>query len=126
MSTPHRPHFHWPISPQRLLVAPHTTPKTSSTKNKLWAIVSYIFFPIAMPFIPKQNEFVWFHIRQSFGIFIASLFVYIVGEIGLYILSLVLNVALVGIWCVGMSNVLYGKQKELPVIGKLSEKYKVF
>ncbi len=109
-------------SPQHLLAAPD-----SSRKNIVWAILGYIFFPIPMFFVSKENEFVWFHIRQSFGIFLGSVVVYLLNNIlGLYILALVINVALFGIWCVGIANVLYGKQKELPVIGKFSEKYRIF
>lgn len=106
---------------------PAKTATMAENKSILWAVAAYILFVIPMFFVPKQNEFVWFHIRQSFGIFVASLVIYLVEMVfGLYILAVVLNIALFGIWCIAIVNVFQYKQKTLPVIGNASEKYKVF
>ncbi len=132
MSFPPRPVFRWPTSPQRLLASPRhgrDAPQKAETDSKndiLWSVLAYIFFPLPFLFRSKKDEFVMFHTRQSFGIFVASFVVYIVDLFGLHVLAVVLNLALLGIWCVGVGFVFFKKTQPIPVIGKISEKYKIF
>jgi uncharacterized membrane protein len=110
----------------KLLPAPAHS-KTNTKKDITWAILSYVLFLIPLLFARQTNEFVTFHTRQSFGIFMASLVVYIIEAwFELYLLAIVLNSALLAIWCVGILHALSGRMRPLPVIGNISEKYKIF
>lgn len=126
---PPKPKFHWPHLNRPLLPARTQTLDAAAhdRKNRALAILAYILFVIPMLFVPRTNEFVWFHIRQSFGVFIASVIIYALAAYGsAYLLALVLNVALGAIWLVGLVYAYTGKTKTLPVFGYLAEKFKIF
>lgn len=110
----------------KLLPAPTHT-QASTKKDITWAVLGYILFLIPLLFARHTSEFVAFHTRQSFGIFMASLAVYIIEAwFGLYLLAIVLNIALLAIWCIGILHALSGRMRLLPVTGNISEKYRIF
>jgi len=113
------------------------SPKMS--ENKLWGILSYISILCLIPlFTKKDNDFVYFHAKQGLVLFIAEIIWYVITSI---VSALFLkNIVALSIWGViatlvylglvilailGIINVVQDKKKELPLIGKFSEKIKI-
>lgn len=106
---------------------PPLQPIQKEEKNII-AILSYLGILVIIPLLAvKNDEFVKFHTRQGLVLFIAEVattmvaWVPIIGWIGspiLYIIWLVLAI-------IGIMNVLQGEKKELPLIGKFAEKFKI-
>ncbi len=109
--------------------------------NKTLAWVSYLFTPIGFLISyfsyngQEKNSLVSYHLRQSFGLFLASvaygivtfLISFILGMISIdlaitvgYILNLVSLVFLV-LMIIGILNANKGEEKPLPLIGKMFE-----
>jgi len=94
----------------------------------LIAILSYFGLLFLIPLLTnKDDSFVQFHARQGLVLFIfeAATAVFamvpILGWIGapfLYIFWFILSI-------IGIINVVKGKQEKLPVIGNLSDKFKI-
>lgn len=101
--------------------------KTADTQ-KLWGIIGYIF-PILF-FIPlvmddlKTNVYSKFHANQQLVLFLAAIAVNIVGSIipilGWFIILPIGSIILIVLAIIGIINAVKGKQKPLPMIGKIS------
>ncbi|HPC31286.1 MAG TPA: DUF4870 domain-containing protein [Candidatus Paceibacterota bacterium] len=108
-------------------------------ENKLWGILSYISLLCLIPlFTKKDNDFVYFHAKQGLVLFITEIIWYVITSI---VSALFLqNIVVLSIWGViatlvelglvilvilGIVNVVQNKKKELPLIGKFSEKIKI-
>lgn len=97
-------------------------------ENNIFAILSYLGILVLIPLLAiKDDEFVKFHVKQGLVLFIAEVatmmiaWVPVIGWIGspiLYIIWLVLAI-------IGIINVLQGEKKELPLIGKFAQKFKI-
>jgi len=113
------------------------SPKMS--ENKLWGILSYISILCLIPlFTKKDNDFVYFHAKQGLVLFIAEIIWYVITSIvsALFLKNIValsiwgviatlVNLGLVILAFLGIINVVQDKKKELPLIGKFSEKIKI-
>jgi len=116
------------------------TPKME--ENKLWGILSYISILCLIPlFTKKDNDFVYFHAKQGLVLFIAEIIWYIINRIisgifwrsaftiGFYsiwsLIAILVNLGLLVLAIIGIANVIGDKKKELPLIGKFSEKIKI-
>ncbi|HOK97462.1 MAG TPA: hypothetical protein PLR14_01675 [Candidatus Paceibacterota bacterium] len=113
------------------------SPKMS--ENKLWGILSYISILCLIPlFTKKDNDFVYFHAKQGLVLFIAEIIWYVITSIvsALFLKNIValsiwgviatlVNLGLVILAILGIINVVQDKKKELPLIGKFSEKIKI-
>jgi len=88
-----------------------------------WAITSYIIFLLPLISKYKKNEFVRFHLRQGFIWFLSLLVAYIFANFTLRLwLKTIIYMIVFVLWCFGITNVLLGKTKPLPVIGWIAEK----
>jgi uncharacterized membrane protein len=87
-------------------------------QNKTMAILAYIIF-----FIPlitgdhKKSPFVKFHTNQGTILFFLEIVITIVATVTCGIGSILYIAALV-FWIIGIMNVVNGKMKPLPLIGK--------
>jgi uncharacterized membrane protein len=90
------------------------------------AFLGYILFLI--PFLSKSRseDFVWYHTKQAFGLFLL--------EIAAIFLSIYLNnygwmitfiILLFIIWCYCIYNVVMGRKKPIPGIGHLIQLIKI-
>jgi uncharacterized membrane protein len=110
-----------------------TATKKMSPENRrmLMGILAYVLFLI--PLLTgdaKKDEFVKYHTKQGFSLFIVSLALSILGRIivpFIYIypiFSLVQLVALV-LFVIGVVNVANNKKEPLPVIGSIGDWLKI-
>lgn len=93
--------------------------------DKLWGILSYIFFPLPLIAVKDKSQFLIFHINQGIILAIVAL----VGAFGLDLLPFWLKILVLvkWIWNIfvlvllvkGIQNVLNREMTVLPFIGKL-------
>lgn len=99
----------------------------NASHKRLMATFSYLSILFWVPiFISKDDEFVKFHIKQGFVLFIVEvitgMFTFFSTQIWLEIVvSLLLLVWLV-LSIIGIKNVIKGKEVALPIIGKVVSK----
>lgn len=92
------------------------------------AILSYLGILVIVPIlVDKENDFVKFHIKQGLTLLVTgiiSMFIGVVPIIG-WMLAPFITLALIVLAILGIVNVLGGKKKELPLIGKYAEKFNI-
>jgi uncharacterized membrane protein len=100
------------------------------SNQMLMAILAYILFLI--PLLTgdaKRNEFVKYHAKQGFAIFIASVFLMVVGWVlpFLYIIPIIplLQLGLFILFILGIVNVANNQKRSLPVIGSFGNWLKI-
>lgn len=104
-----------------------SAPQNEVSSNKGMAILAYLGILILIPFLTeaKNDPFVKFHMKQGLTLiilFVASMIIGVVPLLG-WLISFVLCVAGLIFVIIGILNVLGGKQKELPIIGKYSKHF---
>ncbi len=99
---------------------PKTSKESDAEMNKNMAIISYVWILCLIPLLGnKKSEFVQFHAKQGFVLFLLS-FATIVPFFG-QILCLVLF--FVSVWAI--IKTLNGEKWEIPVIFEWSKKIKI-
>lgn len=98
--------------------------KEEFENEKLWAASAYILFFLPM-LAPKKTEFLKFHTRQGFNLFLAALALFVVGGVltvvtlGVFApFMMILQLGLIALVIYGIINSLNGEKKELPLVGK--------
>lgn len=103
---------------------------TVHSNRTLMACLAYVLFFIPMiAGASKRDDFVKYHTKQGFALFIVSVAIYIVGEIIplLRILPVItlLNLCTLVLFIIGIVNAASDKKKPLPVIGPLGDWLKI-
>jgi len=100
--------------------------KTHEEKNVAMAALSYLGILIIIPLITESRKeaFVKFHIKQGIVLLITSFIAFFVSAVPIieWILAPFIALAILIMVIIGLVNALGGKEKELPLIGKYSEK----
>jgi uncharacterized membrane protein len=90
------------------------------------AILAYLGILIIIPFVTeaKNDPFVKFHLKQGLTLIIVEAIGYVLAMIPVlgWILYFVLWIFAIVMTVTGIVNVVTGKQKELPIIGKYASK----
>lgn len=111
--------------------------------DKLVSILAYFLVGIIWYFVDKkaQNNITKFHVKQSLNLLIISIVISVVLSIistiiavitlgfGLIILGpliMLVNVAILVLWIIGLINAINLKSNQIPVIGVFAEKYLTF
>ncbi len=106
---------------------PEQAPKKAED-NKLIAIFSYIGALCLIPLLTKKDdEFVFFHAKQGFVLFIAEVittFVAVIPILG-WIIAPIAGLIWFILSIIGIINVLGEKTKGLPILGKYANKIKI-
>ena len=105
-------------------------PATSGVDGKTISIISYfslVGWIIAyVLFTSSKSKLAAFHIRQSLGLMIIAVVLYVVMFIFLFIpilgwiISIMIYISLVGVfvlWIIGLISAINGQEKPVPVIG---------
>jgi len=96
-------------------------------KNTGMAVVAYIIFFIPLLTDSKNDPFVKYHVKQGLVLFIASIIVWFIARVipvlG-FIVSQILNIAILVLLIIGIINAVNGEQKPLPLIGQFADKFK--
>ncbi len=89
--------------------------------SKVMGVLAYFGILLLIPlFLEKDSKFVRFHVNQGLILLICSIVVYAVGRIfpSLSIIIGLLDIALLVLFIMGIVNVVKGRAKELPLVGK--------
>lgn len=96
--------------------------ETSSDNSKTVAILSYItllgWIIALVMHNSNKSEFGAFHLRQALGIIIVSIGAALVSSfVGIYILSVIVQIAIIVYWVLGFIGAVQGEKKLVPVLG---------
>jgi len=90
--------------------------------DKIWAVVSYIFFPIPLIFAKHKSNFLKYHINQSIILFVVSTIGQIVsGALHspiFWLPKFIFGAFMIALFVIGVINAVNKKEKPLPTIGK--------
>lgn len=99
--------------------------KEDVEKNKLMSVLAYLWILVLIPlFAAKDSKFAKYHTNQGLTLAIAGVVWSIVAGIVtailpfLGIIFFLLDIPFIALTVIGIINVINGKAKELPVIGK--------
>lgn len=102
-------------------------PKKESGDNVI-AILSYIGILFLIPMLAaKDNEFAQYHAKQGLVLFIAEIATALIAWIPIlgWIIGLIAWITWLILAITGITNVLGGKKKPLPLIGKFADKFNI-
>jgi uncharacterized membrane protein len=95
-------------------------------QNTLMGVLAYIGPLIIVSYLmAKDNSFVKFHIKQALILFIIEIATWFIGGMfwPLWMILNVVNLAVLVLSIIGIVNVVQGKEKELPLIGKFASNF---
>ncbi|MDR9455914.1 MAG: hypothetical protein RI572_00770 [Salegentibacter sp.] len=111
----------------------NTNTNTNEAKGtfdpKTIAIIAYLtIIGLVVAFVlnnDKKDKFATFHIKQSLGLVIISLGLFIIGMIPIlgWILSFLGSIFLLYLWIMGLINAINNKTKPVPFLGDHFEKW---
>jgi uncharacterized membrane protein len=92
------------------------------------AVLSYISILFIVPLVvAKDDLFVKFHVKQGIVLFIGEVILWVIMMIPFlgWVVGFIGQVIAVILAIMGIVNVLQGKEKELPLIGKYAANFKI-
>lgn len=101
-----------------------TDNQATTTDDKTIAIVAYLtLIGLVIAFVmnqEKKDELATFHIKQSLGLTVCGLAIFVVGMVPIlgWIASFAGSIFLLYLWVMGLINAINGKFKEVPVLGE--------
>lgn len=107
----------------------NTTNNTTEDNGKTIAIIAYItLIGLIVAFVmnnEKKLPFAQYHIRQSLGLMLTGVCLWIVGIVPIlgWIISILGMFVMIFMWIMGLINALNNKQKPIPLLGKQYEKW---
>lgn len=96
--------------------------------RRLYGILAYLGILIIVPFLTaKDDSFVKFHLKQGLLVFIVWMLLISTPIFlsFLYPVHLLISLFLLFLVVMGIKNVLEEKEKELPLIGHLADKFNI-
>lgn len=93
-------------------------------KNISMAMVAYILFFFPLLTEAKNDPFVKYHVKQGLLLFIGSFITMLVSWMPvIHRFSWILGLAIFVLLIIGIMNAANGKEKSLPLIGHLADKF---
>ncbi len=102
-------------------------PQEPKKEINVMALISYIGPLCLIPLLTKdQDEFVRFHMKQGFVLFILEAAVSIILSVfpPFWAIGWIFNIAWLILSILGIMNVVKNEKKELPIIGKHANRFK--
>lgn len=103
--------------------------KSTGYDPKIIAIIAYLtIIGLVIAFLlnnDKKHEFATYHIRQSLGLVLCSVALFIIGMIPVlgWITSFLGSVFLLILWVLGLINAINNEIKPVPVLGNYFEEW---
>lgn len=93
-------------------------------ENKLVAILSYVGILFLIPLLlKKDSKFTQFHAKQGMLVFLGEIVGFLTTP--MFGLGVLINLAMIILSIIGISNVLSGKTKKLPLLGDWADKFNI-
>jgi len=109
--------------------SPQSGGDNSPGGNNIMAAISYLGILVIIPFLTesKNDPYVKFHIKQGLALLVTGIIGWIISVIPVigWIISPIIGIILLILMIIGLINALTGKTKQLPVIGKYGDKFKI-
>jgi len=102
--------------------------KQGGQGKNLIALLSYIGILFLVPlFVARDDPFVKFHVKQGITLFITCLIIGVISIIPIFgwIIGFFAYIVFAVFAIMGIINVLTGKEKPLPLIGKCADYWKI-
>lgn len=102
--------------------------KTTSWVSYLWWVGWIISLVTSNSLNPKPSLIV-FHLRQSFGLLIFQLALWMLNTMlifsfsSLFFVTWILGIALLVLWVIGLIGAFNGEEKPIPVVGPLFQQW---
>lgn len=99
------------------------------TSEKTIAVVAYLtIIGLVAAFVMNQNkkdEYAAYHIKQSLGLCVCGVALFMVGLIPIlgWLLSFFGSLFLLYLWIMGLVNAINGKEKPVPILGRKFEEW---
>ena len=103
-------------------------PSSKDNDKNIIAVLSYLGILVIIPLlVAKDDEFVKYHIKQGLVLLIAFIAISFVAWIPIlgWIFGFFAWIICFVLVIMGIINVLGGKKKQLPIIGKYADKFKI-
>ena len=107
--------------------APKDEPMTVE-KNTFMAVLSYIGPLVIIPYLTaKDDGFVLFHIKQGLVLFVGEIALWVLMGMFWFLFPILqlINFIIFILAIIGIINAIGGTEKELPLVGKYGEKFKI-
>lgn len=107
----------------------HARTQHDETNDITIAVIAYLtLIGLIIAFVmnnEKKDPFATYHIKQSLGLTVCGLAVFVVGMIPIlgWIVSFFGSLFLLYLWIMGLINAINGKVKSVPVLGNKFEKW---
>jgi len=103
-------------------------PVSQKNKGSIYALLSYVWILCLIPlFLKKEDEYISFHAKQGFAILVIEVLaglLIIIPVIG-GVLSSLISLICIALSLLGVSQVVFGKEWSMPLVGILAEKLPV-
>lgn len=107
----------------------HSTEQAGSSgfDAKTIAVIAYLtIIGLAIAFVmnnDKKNDFTTYHIRQSLGLTVLGVALFIVGMVPIlgWIISFLGSIFLLVLWIMGLVNAINNKKEPVPLLGHYFE-----
>lgn len=103
---------------------PVPPPPAGQQKNTLMAVVAYFLFFVPLLTDAKKEAFVKYHVKQGLGMLLVWILWNIISMyIFLFGFEIIISLAIIVLWIMGIVNAAQGKEASVPLIGHLFEKF---
>ena len=94
--------------------------------ERMWAVVAYFIFFLPLLTDKKDEQYVKFHVKQGLVLlisFIIQMFMSFIPVLGLIAAPILLLINII-LLIIGIVNAATGKQKRLPLVGKIADNFR--
>jgi len=103
---------------------PLNAPSNNQNNNMVMGVLAYLGVLVIIPYlINKDSSFVKFHVKQGLVLFGIEVIVWVLGYMvaPFWILLRIVNLGVLVLSIIGIVNVVQGKEKVLPLVGKFAQ-----
>lgn len=105
-------------------IAPAPAPMSAGNNRVVMGVLAYLGILVIIPFLMSRNDpFVRFHIKQGVVLAVIEIILWVISGMfwGLVTIIWIIQLITFVLSIVGIVNVVQNKEKELPLVGSLSQ-----
>jgi len=87
-----------------------------------WSLSAYVLFFIPLFSRKKKHDFVHYHLKQGFILFLVLVIVWVLSSFTtIFAIKVIIFLPVFVLWCIGIINVFLGKKNPLPLVGWIAK-----